>query len=246
VNCPADKRKPPIWAILPVKRIGSAKQRLRDALSAAERKELFRNMLADVMSAISQSGSLAGLLVVTQDPEAQALAKSYRARILVTDADEGQSAAVTAAAIMLSREGVRNIITLPSDVPLMTATDIDTVCNSLAAAPAMTIVPNSDDTGSNSIACSPPCAIPCGFGEKSFARHLLAADRYGVQSQILRLAGLALDIDVGSDLVELLRHDVATATQRYLLSSGIAGRLGHQVFKAKATRVTTTNEQAVK
>jgi len=201
------------------------KQRLSDVLSAAERQQLFRKMLGDVMTAISHAKSLDGLVVVTRDAEVQALARRYRATVLVADADEGQSAAVTEAAKMLSREGIQKIITLPGDVPLVKATEIDTVCNALSTAPAIGIVPNSDDTGSNSIACSPPSAIPFMFGGMSFPRHLRAAEERQVDTQVIRIPGIELDIDVASDLAKLLSFKTTTATQRFLLSSGIADRL---------------------
>ena len=228
----AESRRLPIWAILPVKQIDAAKQRLSNVLSAAERQELFRNMLADFMLAISQAKLLAGLLVVTRDVEVQALVRKYGARLLLTDTDDGQSAAVTAGASMLAREGVSSIITLAGDVPLMTATEIDTVCRSLAAAPAVTIVPSYDETGTNSIACSPPRIIPFMFGESSLPRHLCAAHEHGVKPRVLRLTGMALDIDVVSDLAQLLRYETTTATQRLLIANGIAQRLEPQQMRA--------------
>ena len=215
----------PVWAILPVKRLDAAKQRLSGALTAAERRNLFRHMLDDSLAAISRSTSLRGVLMVTGDPEACSMADRIGARILMTESDEGQSAAVSRAAEVLSDEGVQKIITLPGDVPLMTAAEIDIVCASLVDAPTMTIVPNRDDSGSNSIACSPPCAVPFAFGEMSFQRHVGAARALQLSTTVLRLPGMALDIDVESDLVELLSFATTTSTQRFLVASGIAGRL---------------------
>jgi 2-phospho-L-lactate guanylyltransferase (CobY/MobA/RfbA family) len=47
------------WAILPVKSVKSAKQRLSDALSGRERQQLFHEMLTDVLAAIEHSKQLA-------------------------------------------------------------------------------------------------------------------------------------------------------------------------------------------
>ncbi|MCP5093415.1 MAG: 2-phospho-L-lactate guanylyltransferase [Gammaproteobacteria bacterium] len=243
MNQAGEEPRLPFWAILPVKRIDSAKQRLSEVLSAAERQELFRNMLTDVMAAISHAKSLDGLVVVTRDAEVQILARRYRTRVLATDADEGQSVAVTEAAKILSCEGVQKIVTLPGDVPLIKATEIDTVCNSLPDAPAMGIVPNSDDTGSNCIACSPPNAIPFLFGEMSFPRHLRTAEERHVQTQVMRLPGMVLDIDVVSDLVKLLSFETTTATQRFLISSGIAQRLEKRGLVGRERRAVSTGER---
>lgn len=239
----ADKQSSPIWAILPVKRVDQAKQRLSDALSSLERQELFRHMLDDVLKAISGARSLDGLMVVTQDPEFQELAERRGARVSDAAADDGQSAAVAAAATMLSAESINNIITLPGDVPLLAAAEIDSVCNSLRTSPALTIVPSRDKTGTNSIACSPPGVISFMFGEQSFSRHLRAAREEGIPTQVLRPPGMALDIDVEADLVELLDHNVTTATQRFLLSSGIARRL--EQHGRVAHRATGTDGLAI-
>ena len=63
-----------IWAIVPVKEFEGAKQRLSPALSADERRVLAAIMLEDVLDALSAVRELAGLLVVTIDPAATALA----------------------------------------------------------------------------------------------------------------------------------------------------------------------------
>ena len=51
----------PLWAVVPVKNLQDAKQRLASVLSAGERLELFRAMLEDVLSALSECRGLAGV-----------------------------------------------------------------------------------------------------------------------------------------------------------------------------------------
>jgi 2-phospho-L-lactate guanylyltransferase len=216
---------PATWAILPVKTVESAKQRLRDILSEQERQQLFHEMLADVMAAISDSNCLAGLAMVTRDPRIIKLGKQIGARIFKVDIDSGQSAAVQFAARTLASEGIENTISIPGDVPLMSGAEIDEVCCSIEDAPSVTIVPNADGTGTNSLACSPPGVIPYEFGTDSFARHGLSARNAAIDFLVLRLPGLCLDIDEYDDLITLLQRDTATMTQKYLIDSGIAARL---------------------
>jgi 2-phospho-L-lactate guanylyltransferase (CobY/MobA/RfbA family) len=56
-----------VWAIVPIKEIVFAKQRLAKALSPARRQELAVAMFEDVMQALSASQGLAGIAVVTLD-----------------------------------------------------------------------------------------------------------------------------------------------------------------------------------
>ena len=213
------------WAILPIKSIRSAKERLRTVLTAPERQSLFRAMLADVLAAISQSTGLGGLAIVTRDPSVRRLTRHCGARFIHCDLDQGQSLAVTTAVNTLASEGVAHMVTIPGDVPLLTGAEIDTLCATLGPERLMTMVPNRDGTGTNSIACSLPCAIPFSFGESSLQKHLASARKMDVHTSILRLPGLSFDMDVRSDLVEFLQRDVSTASRAFLFDSGIANRL---------------------
>src|SRR5436189_269295 len=80
----------------------------------------------------------------------------------------------------------------------------------LGPAPAFTIAPSRDERGSNAIICSPPGAVPLRFGEDSFFPHLRAAKACGIQPTVLRLPGIALDVDTPEDLAALRLVPLAT------------------------------------
>ena len=229
------------WAILPIKSMQSAKQRLRTILTTTERQSLFQAMVSDVITAISQSTGLAGLAIVTRDPSVRSLARHADARFIQCDLDQGQSLAVAAAAKTLEAEGVTRMVTIPGDVPLLTGAEIDSLCATLEHPQTMSLVPNRDGTGTNSIACSLPCAIPLSFGEASLHKHLTAARNRGLQTRVVRLPGLSLDLDVCSDLVEFLKHDVSTASRTFLLDSGIAHRICTMPILESAYNMTGTD-----
>ena len=88
------------WAILPVKEMVGAKQRLAPLLSPEERVALMQVMLRDVLVALSAAQGLAGIAVVTMDSWAQALAQKYGARIITEGAQEGHTGSVTAAGLV--------------------------------------------------------------------------------------------------------------------------------------------------
>ena len=58
-----------IWAVIPVKELGAAKQRLAGALDPALRRELALAMLEDVLDCVAAVPQLAGIIVATVDPE---------------------------------------------------------------------------------------------------------------------------------------------------------------------------------
>jgi len=215
---------PPVWAILPVKSFGNAKQRLRTVLTPNERRKLMHNSLRDVLTALRENSRLAGVLMVSRDPVALAMGREFGVRPLTIDADSGQSDAIDSAVRFLRSEGVTATMTIPGDTPLVMAEDIDSVCDTLGKAPAVTIVPNVDGTGSNCIGASPPDLIPYQFGDNSFAKHVSSANNACVEPTILELPRLELDIDTTGDIARLMDYEPRTATQKYLLESGVFER----------------------
>src|SRR5581483_5278088 len=108
------------------------------------------------------------------------------ARVLTDGAREGHTGAVMAAVRVLASEGRRGMITMPGDIPRITADEVATVLAAHGAAPAFTIVPAHDDRGSNAVLCSPPDAVPLRFGDDSFFPHLDAARARGIEPTIVR------------------------------------------------------------
>jgi 2-phospho-L-lactate guanylyltransferase len=194
-----------VWACVPVKEFTGAKQRLASLLTPAQRELLAETMLEDVLSALAGSRSLAGILVNTVDPRAAALAERYRARVVTEGARDGHTGAVNGMARVLAAEGEGALLTVPGDIPRVTAQEIDAVVASCREAPSFTIVPAHDELGSNAVLCSPPAAVPLRFGDDSYFPHLLAARRNGVEPTIVRLPGIGLDIDHPVDLLALMR-----------------------------------------
>ena len=69
---------------VPVKDLANAKQRLVSFLSPAERSDLARAMLGDVLEALARA-RLGSVLVVTREPEVEALAASHDAGTLLEE-----------------------------------------------------------------------------------------------------------------------------------------------------------------
>src|SRR5688572_29183753 len=113
-----------IWVVVPVKDTSAAKQRLAPILPPSLRQALALAMLEDVLAALAAVPEFAGRLLVTTDPAAKRLAASYGAQCIEDGAGDGHTGAVTAAARRLAREGCRSMLTLPGDIPLVTAAEI--------------------------------------------------------------------------------------------------------------------------
>ncbi len=215
-----------LWSVVPVKERASAKERLAPMLPPEVRQSLALAMLEDVLVALSATPGIAGLLVVTVDPESRLMAARYGGRAIEVGARDGHTGAVAAAARLLAAEGRSGMLALPGDIPLVTPAEIAQLLAAHLPAPSFTIVPSHDKKGSNAIACSSSDAVPLRFGENSFYPHLQAAEARGIRPTVLHLPGIALDIDNPEDVVSFMRIASPTraravlAEDRKLLAGG--------------------------
>ena len=205
-----------IWAVVPIKETMGAKQRLSGFVPANLRPGLALAMCEDVLAALSAARRLAGIVVVTVDDGAGALARRYGARIFAEEARGGHTAAIAAAARALAAEGRGGMLQVPGDIPLVTGEEIATLLDCHRPSPAFTIVPSYDEAGSNAVLVSPPDAVPLTFGDDSFFPHLRAARRHGIEPQVVRLPGIGHDIDHPEDIQAFARLGSATRTQAFL------------------------------
>jgi 2-phospho-L-lactate guanylyltransferase len=105
---------------------------------------------------------------------------------------------------------------LPGDIPLVTSAEIETVLLAGSIQPSFVIVPAWDERGSNAILASPPGVVPLKYGNDSFFPHLMRAEALGISPSILRLPGIASDIDTPRDLGVFLGESSGTRARALL------------------------------
>ena len=214
-----------IVAAVPVKDLANAKQRLMGALDASRRRHLARAMLIDVLRALGDA-ALDRVWVITREPEVAAIARGLGAEAMFEAENRGHTAAVAAAQTEAGRAGASAFLTVPGDVPCVTAAEIRALVAALAAPPAVVFTPSRSGLGTNGVALAPPTAMPLRFGEPSFDNHLAAARSLGLQPRVLRLPGLGLDVDDPDDLAALLAAGASTESARLVAGWRVLERAG--------------------
>jgi len=203
------------WVVVPVRSLGTGKQRLAGCLSAEQRQALCAAMLEDVLAEVSRADGVAGLLVVSAD--AGLLPRLTRHRpgalvpleLLLQTNTHGLNGAVAEAAQLLSRRGIPTMLVLHGDLPAVTHEEIERLLALHRRSPGqahVTLVPDGPQQGTNALVASPPTAIPFAYGAGSFQAHGALATAHGATLQVMHSPALALDIDTPADLTELQRQ----------------------------------------
>ena len=212
-----------VWALLPFKGARGAKRRLAPVLTASEREGLVLAMVRDVLEALTASASLAGVLVVSRDPIAQALAQEFGADVYADTANDLSGAVCEASGHAQSHLSASGTLFVPGDVPLIRPDDVNAV---LADHDRVTLVPDAYDVGTNAAATSPPNAFEYLFDGKSFKPHIASALRAGIEARIVRRAAFGLDVDTIAELIEVAARSTGTRTGTFLDASGVRDKLG--------------------
>jgi 2-phospho-L-lactate guanylyltransferase len=205
------------FAIVPVKRLSEAKSSLSAVLAPKQRRELVLAMLKDVLKAIGGARSITGTIVVSPDDRIIKFARKNGAEGVAEPGLELNEALRLGiqSAIM---NGATSVLIVPSDVPFITADDIENIVAMVSARRDVVIAP-SKDNGTNALLLRPPEVMSTRFGGESFPAHLSEARRAGITPRIYRSITVATDIDDPDDLAEVKKFGRGTQTRKFLESS---------------------------
>jgi 2-phospho-L-lactate guanylyltransferase len=213
------------WAVVPVKPFQLAKQRLATVLDEGERIDLARVMLEDVLSALDAcSDRITGVIVVTADEGASAIARRHDAIVFSESGAIGMNVALSLVVDHLARRSGTGMIVVPADLPHISPGDIEAMIDLIRRAPSVALV-RANDGGTNLLACRPAAAIAPTFGPDSFNAHCVAATRSGITPTVRFAPHLQLDIDRPEDLVAFMARESSTRTHVHLLKRKIKQRL---------------------
>jgi 2-phospho-L-lactate guanylyltransferase len=217
-------------AVVPIKTLSSAKQRLSGALATGARASLAQAMFSDVLASLRRTHQVEAIAVVTADVVANAVAHGERVTVLPDDRQDGQSAAALIGMRYALAAGFERAILVPGDTPLLDAVELDELLLRCEADPvAVAIVPDRHGTGTNALVLSPPGVLEPSFGPGSFNRHMNHAKGAGLSHRAEHVPSLAHDVDTPEDLAALSdvlegRRSIAPRTRgalRQLERSGV-------------------------
>jgi len=202
-----------VHAIVPVNVPNGSKRRLSRRLDANQRAILTITMLINVLSALRRSSSVSSVTVVCADREMQTVVEKYGAAFLW----EGWLRGLNPALGFAMKEVPSNspVLIIHADLPLLTSRDVDNLVRR-AADCSVALAPSKDGTGTNAVLMRSPNMIRLSFGANSFRKHYVLARKMKLALRVVRIHGVAFDIDNEQDLDELVKYYANGQTQRVL------------------------------
>jgi len=211
-----------MWAVIPLKTLELAKQRLAASLSPAQRKALMLAMVEDAVSALKSCSSVEQVVVVSRDQACGDLCQTHGLRQLDLEEDSCLNSGLSAATVLLQQEGCQEVMILHGDLPLVSAESIEELIASHRSSEAdLTIAGCQHKGGTNAMVLALPAGIDFQFGRDSFNSHQDQALEKNLKVNTFYHEHIALDLDNCEDIVQLQQH-FANSQQRNLTADFIA------------------------
>lgn len=211
-------------ALVPIKLLTGAKQRLGGVLTPEQRRGLTLAMAADVLSAVAACDGIDSALIISRNEEADELAAPFGfGRHRESEQCNLPGALTEAIQALAPQERAAGVLILPADLPLLLPTDLACIVKRhkdlTTAGAACTLVADQALIGTNALAVTPADGMTLIFDGSSYRPHLKEAISQGLLTQTLSLGNLALDIDTPEDLARLRALRPDSHAGRFLAAS---------------------------
>jgi 2-phospho-L-lactate/phosphoenolpyruvate guanylyltransferase len=241
------------WAlVVPVKRLASAKTRLRSTTAGVPHDRLVLALAQDTVRAALACPLVSEVLAVTDDPVVTAALGRLGARAVPDQPGTGLNAAISYGAAMVA-PSADWIAALTADLPALRPAELTAALRAAAAVPRRGFVPDAAGTGTTVLTAPRVVPLDPRFGPASAAEHLASGARLldGDWPSLRR------DVDTGADLAEAERlglgphtgatvhgmqgtvseYDPATRAGALLLDDGIRLTFPAAAFDASGLRL---------
>ena len=164
-----------IYAIIPVSKLSNAKTRLSPFLDLKERENLLKAMLKDVTKTLKSV--VDEVIIVSADKEVLEYANELEVLTLVENEGLNLNTAIEQA-MDWCRHKTKKVFIVPSDIPLISKANIDSLVESSKSLDFV-IIP-SKGGGTNGLIIK-PLSIDMKFGDFSFKNHINEASKNGFE-----------------------------------------------------------------
>jgi len=189
-----------LWALVPLKRLATAKQRLAAVLEPAPRAALMLSMAADVLAVLVQIEALDRVLLVSDDPEVESIARNAGAGWLCVSPGGDLNTDLQFAATFAHEQGAGQVLIVHADLPFL---NVEALLKFIAGMPSQStrLARCKAASGTNALLTPLPLGFALVFGRHSLARFQQLP---GETVEVVHHSALGMDIDNPEDLNCLL------------------------------------------
>jgi len=206
--------------VVPVRSLRDGKTRLSSVLSKSDRYELSRRLLINTLSIATSVVGLSSVVVVSRCKDANDIVRSWGVRYLFEVTKGGLNPALNWASQVVSYRGIKRVLVLPFDLPLLTHNDLRQLI-AKAGKKGVAIAPDRRLQGTNALCVPSGGEFKFRFGLDSFSRHKIEAKRCGIGLRSVSRCSLSFDVDLPRDFSQLCVYESDRGAARLTHGLGV-------------------------
>ena len=197
-----------MWALIPINDFSGSLSRLSEHLDRDQRKEMTQILATQVIEALYSVQSIEKIVVLSNERQWLKSFDNQKIIILKDPEIKKLKAKITHAANWIQSQGANQMLYLSVDLPFVQEKDITKFITEHQG--GLSIVKAHKENGTNALILDFPAILEFQFGVNSFDKHLAAAKAQKINTKIVEIKNLSLDIDTWNDLQEFKKSSMNT------------------------------------
>ncbi len=203
-----------MWAIIPINNFNESFSRLSNVLNKKQREEMTQILATQVLDALTPIASVEKIIVLSN--EIEWLSSFWNKKIVVLPEPDTEqfSEKIDNTAQWIQSQGVTAMLYLSIDLPYIQQEDIENLISQHIS--GLSIVEAKKDNGTNALILDLPTKMEFQFGPNSFSKHLAEARSKNINTTIVNIEYLSLDLDDWNDLHLFKKNSVESKFSQFI------------------------------
>jgi len=203
-----------VWAIIPINNFNESFSRLSNILKKEQRKEMTQILATQVLDALTPIASVEKIIVLSNEIEWLSSFGNKKITVLPESDTEQFSKKIDYTTQWIQNQGVTAMLYLSIDLPYIQQEDIENLISQHIS--GLSIVEAKKDNGTNALILDLPTKMEFQFGPNSFSKHLAEARSKNINTTIVNIEYLSLDLDDWNDLHLFKKNSVENKFSQFI------------------------------
>ena len=203
-----------MWAIIPINNFNESFSRLSNVLNKKQREEMTQILATQVLDALTPIASVEKIIVLSNEIEWLSSFGNKKITVLPESDTEQFSKKIDYTTQWIQNQGVTAMLYLSIDLPYIQQEDIENLISQHIS--GLSIVEAKKDNGTNALILDLPTKMEFQFGPNSFSKHLAEARSKNINTTIVNIECLSLDLDDWNDLHLFKKNSVENKFSQFI------------------------------